>query len=214
MPGMDGWSVLSAFKADPAVCNIPVIMLTMLDDRKRGYALGASNYITKPFDRKSLAQLLKGYRCPNPPCSVLLVEDDLMTRQMMRSMLEKLGWSVSEAENGRLALQQVAQKRPALILLDLVMPEMDGFEFASELHRNTEWQSIPIVVLTGKDLTAEELTLLNGNVQNVIDKGDSSQEEMMLQVRDLIVGLTNSSNRINVPQSSETAREKGVKANA
>jgi CheY-like chemotaxis protein len=133
---------------------------------------------------------------------------------MMRSMLEKLGWSVSEAENGRLALQQVAQKRPALILLDLVMPEMDGFEFASELHRNTEWQSIPIVVLTGKDLTAEELTLLNGNVQNVIDKGDSSQEEMMLQVRDLIVGLTNSSNRINVPQSSETAREKGVKANA
>src|SRR5205085_6225697 len=103
MPGLDGWTVLSMLKADASVCHIPVIMLTMMDDKKRGYALGAANYMTKPIDRTRLAQILKKYRCPHPPCPVLLVEDDAATRQMMCSMLERAGWSVAEAENGRVA---------------------------------------------------------------------------------------------------------------
>ena len=213
MPGMDGWSVLSLLKSDPTVCNIPVIMLTMLDDKKRGYALGASNYITKPFDRKRLAQMLKAYSCSSPPCSVLLVEDDFMTRSMMRTMLEKSGWSVSEAENGRIALEHVALRRPALILLDLMMPEMDGFEFAAELHKHAEWRTIPVVVLTGKDLSAEELRELNGNVNNVIDKGDSTREELMRQVGDLIAGLTLSSRRANAVELGEQYRAPKVKVN-
>ena len=188
MPGIDGWTVLSMLKADPAVCGIPVIMLTMVDDKQRGYALGAANYLTKPTNRKLLAQVLKKYSCPNPPCPVLLVEDDSTTRHMMRSMLEKVGWSVSEAENRLVALEHMAKQRPALILLDLMMPEMDGFEFAAELHRNNDWRSIPIIVLTAKDLTSEELRRLNGNVHTVLDKGKSSREELMHQVRDLIAG--------------------------
>jgi CheY-like chemotaxis protein len=186
MPGLDGWTVLSMLKADASVCDIPVIMLTMMDDKKRGYALGAANYITKPIDRKRLAQTLRKYRCPHPPCPVLLVDDDATARQMMRSMLEKAGWAVSETENGRVALEHVAQNRPALILLDLMMPEMDGFEFAAELHRHAEWRSIPIVVLTAKDLTADELRRLNGNVHTILDKGGCSRDELMHQVRDLL----------------------------
>jgi CheY-like chemotaxis protein len=115
-----------------------------------------------------------------------LVEDDADTRAMMRSMMEKAGWAVTEAENGRVALEQVNLNRPALILLDLMMPEMDGFEFAAQLHRNSAWRTIPIVVLTAKDLTAEELLLLNGNVHTVLDKGGRSREDLMLDVRDLL----------------------------
>ena len=103
-----------------------MIMLTMLDDRKQGYALGASTYLTKPTDRRRLAKILKQYRCLRPPCPVLLVEDDTEARAMMRSMLERSGWSVREAENGRVALERVAENRPAVILLDLMMPVMDG----------------------------------------------------------------------------------------
>jgi PAS domain S-box-containing protein len=188
MPGLDGWTVLSTLKADPAVRDIPVIMLTMMDDKKRGYALGAADYTTKPVDRKRLLQILKKYSCPHPPCPVLLVEDDATTRNMMRSMLEKAGWAVIEAENGRVALERVAANRPVLILLDLMMPEVDGFEFAAEIHRHPEWRSIPIVVLTAKHLTDDELLQLSGHVHQILDKGGRSREELMHEVRDLLVG--------------------------
>ncbi|MDQ2987362.1 MAG: response regulator [Armatimonadota bacterium] len=186
MPGLDGWTVLSMLKADPSVSDIPVIMLTMLDDREHGFALGAAEYTTKPVDRKRLLQILKKYSCSNPPCPVLLVEDDAATRAMMRAMMEKAGWAVSEAENGRVALERVGANRPALILLDLMMPGMDGFEFAAELHRHPEWRSIPIVVLTAKDLTADELLRLNGNVHTILDKRGRSRDDLMHEVSDLL----------------------------
>jgi len=186
MPGVDGWTVLSMLKADTLIGPIPVIMLTMVDDKKRGYALGAADYITKPTDHKRLSEILKKYSCTDPPCPILLVEDDSMTRRMMRVMLEKIGWVVTEAENGRVALEQVAQNRPNLILLDLMMPEMDGFEFATELHKHSEWRSIPMVVLTGKDLTAADLRRLNGNVHTILDKRGVSRMDLMVLVRDLL----------------------------
>jgi PAS domain S-box-containing protein len=186
MPGMDGWTVLATLKADSTVRDIPVIMLTMMDDKKRGYALGAADYTTKPVDRKRLLQILKKYSCPHPPCPVLLVGDDATTRQMMRSMLEKAGWAVSEAENGRVALECVAANRPVLILLDLMVSDTDGFEFAAELHRHAEWRSIPIIVLTAKDLTEGELLRLNSNVHQILDSGGDSREELMHHVRELL----------------------------
>lgn len=216
MPGMDGWTVLSTLKADPLVAHIPVIMLTMMDDKKRGYALGAANYITKPMDRKRLAQTLKKYSCQHPPCPVLLVEDDAVTRQMMRALLEKAGWAVSEAENGRIALERVAQNRPALILLDLMMPEMDGFEFAAALHRHAEWHSIPIVVLTAKDLTADELLRLNGDVHAVLDKGGLTRDELMQHVRALLADWAmppEGSSRPNAVVGTESVPENSQKEN-
>ncbi len=212
MHGMDGWTVLSTLKTDSSVCHIPVIMLTMMDDAKRGYALGAADYITKPTDRVRLAQILKKYSCEHPPCPVLLVDDDTTTRRMMRYMLEKSGWAVSEAENGRVALERVAENRPALILLDLMMPEMDGFAFAAELHKHAEWRSIPMVVLTAKDLTSEELIRLNGNVHAILDKAGRSRADLMHQVRDLLVGWTVTAERhghpvlIGVDKSAKASR--------
>ncbi len=186
MPGMDGWTLLTMLKSDPELCRIPIIMLTMVDDKKRGFELGASNYITKPTDQNRLAKILRKYRCPHPPCPVLLIEDDRTTRQMMRTMLEKAGWAVSEAENGRVALERVAQNRPSLILLDLMMPVMDGFEFSAELRKHPEWHSIPVVVLTAKDLTKEEMLQLNGGVHSIIHKDGQTREALMNQVRDML----------------------------
>ena len=186
MPGMDGWRVLSALKADPELSEIPVIMLTMVDDKNRGYALGAADYVTKPVDRGRLTEILQKFMCPDPPCPVLVVEDDEATRAMMRQMLEREGWIVSEAANGVEALARVRENRPSVILLDLMMPEMDGFEFAAELHRHPEWRGIPIVVLTAKDLTEEDRLRLNGYVEKVVQKAGQSRETLMRQVRDLV----------------------------
>ncbi len=186
MPDMDGWSVLSALKADAALRDIPVIVLTMVDDPDRGFTLGAAEYVTKPVDRQRLSRILKKYTCPDPPCPVLLVEDDLATRAITRNILEREGWRVSEAENGRVALECMERERPSLIVLDLMMPEMDGFEFAERVHLHPEWRSIPIVVVTAKDLSADERRQLSGSVEAILDKTGDTREALLGQVRDLV----------------------------
>ena len=186
MPEVDGWSVLTELKADAELRDIPVIMLTMVDDPERGFTLGAADYATKPVDRTRLSQILKKYTCTNPPCPVLLVEDDVATRAITRHILEKEGWEVSEAENGRVALECMERDRPTLILLDLMMPEMDGFEFAERVRQHPEWRSIPIVVLTAKDLTVEERRRLEGSVETILHKASDSREALLDQVRDLV----------------------------
>jgi len=186
MPDMDGWSVLSALKADAALRDIPVIMVTMLDDPERGFTLGAADYATKPVDRQRLSQILKKYTCANPPCPVLMVEDDPATRSITRNILEREGWKVSEAENGHEALESMEQERPSLILLDLMMPEMDGFEFADRVRQRPEWRFIPIVVMTAKDLTAKERRRLSGSVETILQKAGDSREALLKQVRDLV----------------------------
>ncbi len=186
MPGMDGWSVLAALKDDAALRHIPVIMLTMVDDPERGFTLGASDYATKPVNRGRLSRILKKYTCGNPPCTVLVVDDDEAARARTRIILEKEGWKVSEAGNGRAALERMEQERPVLVLLDLVMPEMDGFEFAGRMRRHAEWRSIPIVVVTSHDLSGEERRRLNGYVETIIQKAGDSPEALLNQVRDLL----------------------------
>jgi signal transduction histidine kinase/DNA-binding response OmpR family regulator/HAMP domain-containing protein len=186
MPRMDGWTVLTTLKADPELADIPVIMLTIVDDKNMGYALGASEYMTKPVDRERLVAILQKYRSDSLPCRVLVVEDEAMTREMLRRMLEKEGWAVIEAENGRVALERMAENLPGLILLDLMMPEMDGFQFMDELRKNKAWRSIPVVVVTAKDLTAEDRLRLNGYVEKILHKGAYSREALLAEVRDLV----------------------------
>jgi CheY-like chemotaxis protein len=189
MPSMDGWGVLSRLKADPELADIPVIMLTIVDNKNMGYALGASDYITKPIDRARLSAILKKYRCACPPCPILLVEDDAAIREMIRRMLEKEGWTVTEAENGYIALQCMAECPPELILLDLMMPQMDGFTFIDEMHKQESWRSIPVVVLTAKDITSEDRLRLNGYVENILQKGAYSREQLLSQVQKLVSSL-------------------------
>ena len=195
MPGMDGWSVLAALKADPVLSDIPVIMLTMLDEPERGFTLGASDYATKPVNRRRLSQILKKYVCLEPPCPVLVIDDDASTRSLTRSMLEKEGCTVSEAGNGIEALKSMERERPSLIFLDLMMPEMDGFAFAAEVRRHPEWRSVPIVVLTAKDLTEDDHRRLNGNVETILRTHGDSRESLLQQVRDLLAA----SNAIRTP---------------
>jgi CheY-like chemotaxis protein/nitrogen-specific signal transduction histidine kinase len=191
MPGMDGWAVLAALKADPDVSDIPVIMLTMVDDKNVGYALGAAEYLTKPIERQRLVSLLKKYRHDHSPFNILIVEDDPSSRRTLRQMLEKEGSQVAEAENGRVALEHVARSRPSLILLDLMMPEMDGFEFVADLRSREEWRDIPVVVLTAKKITHEDRQRLNGYVTQVIQKGANSRDALLDEVRNLIRACCN-----------------------
>jgi PAS domain S-box-containing protein len=186
MPGMDGWAVLTQLKADPVLADTPVIMVTIVDDRNLGYALGATDYLTKPVDRERLAALARKYRRPGARDRVLLVEDDASTRAMLRKTLERDGWEVAEAENGRRGLEEVARRRPALILLDLMMPEMDGFAFVSELRATEEGRRLPIVVLTAKDVTPEERKRLTGSVEVILQKGAASRETLLAEIRTLV----------------------------
>ena len=188
MPRMDGWAVLSGLKANPELAHIPVIMLTIVDNKNIGYALGASDYLTKPIDRDRLGAILNKYRGERHPCRLLLVEDDAPTREMMRRMLEKEQWTVIEAENGQVALEQMANQQPELILLDLMMPQMDGFTFVNVLQQNEAWRSIPVVILTAKEITAEDRQQLNGYVENILQKGAYTREELLSQVRKLVSG--------------------------
>jgi CheY-like chemotaxis protein/anti-sigma regulatory factor (Ser/Thr protein kinase) len=182
MPGLDGWSVLAALKDDPALAAIPVVMLTITDDRNLGFALGASEYLTKPIERARLSAVLARYR-RDPGAGVLIVEDDADTRAMLRRSLEKEGWRVSEAANGRIGLEQVAADPPALVLLDLMMPEMDGFEFLEGLRTQPGHEDLDVVVITAKELTEDERRRLSGGVSRVLQKGGHSREEFLAEVR-------------------------------
>ncbi len=186
MPGLDGWSVLTQLKADAELAGIPVIMATIVDDQNLGYALGAADYLTKPIERERLLSVLNKYRCDRPTCTILLVEDDAVTRDLLQRLLEKEGWQVCKAENGRAALERMPNTQPQLILLDLIMPEMDGFQFVAELRQHPEWRAIPVVVVTAKDLTVEDHLRLNGHVEKILQKGAYTREELLREVRDWI----------------------------
>ncbi len=183
MPGMDGWTVLSELKADPALAGIPVILQTITEDRNMGFALGASEYLTKPIERDRLAAVVKRY-VPVPGAgTVLVVEDEPATRALLVKSLRKAGWGVVEAANGREALDVVAAGHPALVLLDLMMPEMDGFEFLDFLGRDPHGPEIPVVVITAKTLTDEERRRLNGSVERVVQKHAHETGALLDEVR-------------------------------
>jgi signal transduction histidine kinase/CheY-like chemotaxis protein/Skp family chaperone for outer membrane proteins len=187
MPGMDGWTVLATLKADPQLSSIPVVMVTMTDDRRTGYALGASDYLTKPIDPGRLsAALRRQLGDAAPTASVLIVDDDPAVRRLTHQVLQREGWTVLEAENGRIGLGRVVERHPALIILDLLMPDMDGFEFLDQLRQTDVAPTIPIIVLTAKDLTAADRESLNGSVAKVLDKSICNREELLVAVREQV----------------------------
>lgn len=166
-----------------------------------GYALGVSDFLSKPVDRNLLISCLNKYRAAEERGSLLVVEDDEDTRNVLCRMLKQEGWWPAEAANGRIALEMIEKTVPQLILLDLMMPEMDGFEFVAEMRKREEWRSIPIVVVTAKELTAEDRYQLNGAVQKILVKGASSQDQLLEDVRLLAVGArTRQTARVRVAE--------------
>ncbi|HXJ43505.1 MAG TPA: response regulator, partial [Bryobacteraceae bacterium] len=170
LPSVDGWSVIASLKADPALASIPVIFLTMLDQKVLGFSLGAADFLVKPVDRAVLLSAITRHSLSGTTKSALIVEDDPATRNLMRRTLESDGWKVSEASNGVEGLASVENDKPGLILLDLMMPVMDGFEFLELLRAREEWQSIPVLVCTAKDLDNEDRERFAGAVTQVIQK--------------------------------------------
>jgi signal transduction histidine kinase/CheY-like chemotaxis protein len=187
MPDVDGWTVLAALKGDPALADIPVVLMTIVDDKQRGYALGAVDYMVKPVDRTRLTALLRQL-CAGATRRVLLVDDDAFLRRELRQALQQDGWEPEEAENGRAALAKLAQKQFDAVVLDLLMPEMDGFELLVEMRTHAHWHGIPVVVITAKDLTAEDRRLLDGGVRRVLQKG--SREETLKDVLQTLTQVT------------------------
>jgi CheY-like chemotaxis protein len=184
MPDLDGWSVLQALKQDADLRHIPVILMTISDEKQKGITLGASGYLTKPVDRTQLAQLLDRFRTVMP--RALVVEDNLTDCEMMRRLLIGEGWEVMIASNGREALERLKSEHPNLILLDLMMPEMDGFEFLAEFRKSPESALTPVIVVTAADLSVEDRRRLDGGVEHILQKAAPNREDFLSQVRDLI----------------------------
>ncbi|MEF3303523.1 response regulator [Paenibacillus sp. GYB003] len=186
MPSMDGWSVLSALKSDPELQNIPVVVWSMTSDKQLGYALGASEFLTKPVQRERLIDVMDKYISDRGEHAVLVIEDDETTSQMMTKLLEKEGYSVTRATNGLSALERMAEATPGLILLDLMMPEMDGFQFMEELRKRSDWLTIPVVVVTAKTITTEDRLKLDGHVKSIVQKGAYDHKSLLADIRRLI----------------------------
>ncbi len=186
MPDMDGWSVLRALKGDPALRDIPVVMLTIVDDKNRGFSLGATDYLTKPVDRERLQSTLARFRSGDNESPILVVEDDDAARKIIASAVADAGCEVQEAANGQEALACLSAQKPQLVLLDLMMPVMDGFEFLLEMRANSHWRDVPVVVLTAKDLDEADRRALSGRVEEVIAKGAQSQQEVLGFVHKLL----------------------------
>ncbi len=188
MPGTDGWAVLSALKNDPALADIPVVMATVVRDRAMALSLGASDFLTKPVDRDQLLGAVNRLRLGEERPVALVVDDDPAARALVSRPLLRNGWEVHAAGNGREGLEQLDRIEASVVLLDLMMPEMDGFEFLDRLRRSEAWRELPVLVITAKSLSAEERSFLSGRLAGVIQKGELSQRELSEQVKQLLGG--------------------------
>jgi CheY-like chemotaxis protein len=186
MPEMDGWEVLAEMKQDPSLRDIPVVMISMLHDRSAGIMLGASDYLAKPVDRgillKSIARHAKGSRSGG----VLVIDDDPHAREVIRLALERDGWSVQDAEDGKEGLARMLHHRPSVVVLDLIMPNVDGFAVLESMRSNASLMDLPVVVVTSKDLTPHERKWLSSRVFSVMEAGSRQHDELLSDVRALV----------------------------
>ena len=183
MPKSDGWTVLEALKADPETAKIPVVMVSIVENKQLGFSLGASEYLTKPVEREKLIGIVQTLIGSETDPVVLIVEDDKETRSLLCRTLVGHGIKVEEAENGRAALEKLNSIKPSLLLLDLMMPEMDGFEFAEEFRKNETWNQVPIIVLSAKTLTEDDRARLEGWAEAYYPKGNNSLDHVVAEVK-------------------------------
>ncbi|MCA8881258.1 MAG: response regulator [Rhodobacteraceae bacterium] len=182
MPERDGWSMLRELKADPDLCDTPVILATVLSDREMGLAFGATGFLTKPIDPKQLVALLSGL-AGDDGREVLVVDDDAGTRALFRRALLREGWSVREAADGKQALTAIDASRPNLVVLDLMMPNLDGFETLRSLRARPDLSELPVIVATSKDLSQAELAWLRTHAGEVVSKGQNGRADLIAAIR-------------------------------
>jgi DNA-binding response OmpR family regulator len=186
LPAKDGWTVLRELKADPATADIPVLILSVAESKVLGYSLGAAAYMTKPVDQQALVATLERLGGTRTAGSgyVLVMEDDADTRGLYRDLLAARSLRVVEAVDGTEGIAAIARELPALIILDLMMPRMDGFEVLAWLRGQPHARQVPVVVVTARDLTGEDRARL-GEAQSVICKGELTEQLLLEELRAL-----------------------------
>jgi CheY-like chemotaxis protein len=183
MPQMNGWQVLAAIKADPSLAMTPVVLLSVVENNEIAMALGATDCLTKPIDWTKLQICLERLLPKSDPDRILVVEDDPASSELVTRILERDGWKIERVCNGKEAYASMEVSAPALVLLDLMMPEMDGFELVSKLRDHPTLSMVPVVVLTSKMLTPEDHARLNGGVLDILAKGTTGRSDLLEAVR-------------------------------
>jgi CheY-like chemotaxis protein len=194
MPVMDGWSVLTELKKRPETSDIPVIMLSMMDELDMSFALGAADYLMKPIQKDVLVKTVLRHLRDNENGRVLVVDDQEENRRLIVQVLHRHGIGTYEAENGIEAIKVMEKHIPNLILLDLMMPEMDGFRFSEEVKKRDDWKDVPIVVLTARDLSDEDLKRLSGNVEKVFERKTLNLEDFLIEIQSVVTRTVRSIN--------------------
>jgi signal transduction histidine kinase/DNA-binding response OmpR family regulator len=186
MPEMDGWETLVALKNDPFLVNIPVVMSSIIEDRHLAQTLGAVDYLAKPVDKERLLKVVDKHIARSARGPILVIEDDPDTLEITCNLLVQAGWSVQAAENSIEAIEIIEKSPPMLILLDLMMPEMDGFEIIKKLRYHPQWQLIPIIVVTSVELSTSEYAQLSKQVQNIFQKGKYELQDLLNEVNEVV----------------------------
>lgn len=184
MPGMDGWAVLQAIRADPELRETAVVIVSMLDEKPLGMALGADDYLTKPLRREQVLASIQRL-VPVRDGYILVVEGDEALRDLLQRTLLEENWSVRAATNGQQALDMIEQSRPGLILLDLKIPGIDGYQILSQIRGRPEFVRVPVAVMSAQELAREDWERLSGRVEQVIQKGMYSRNRLMREIRRL-----------------------------
>ncbi|MGH9419719.1 MAG: response regulator, partial [Thermoanaerobaculia bacterium] len=202
LPGAQGWDVLRALKADAATANLPVIIVSMMDNRELGLAFGADDYFVKPVDWTRLMRRLREITVrtasPKHP-RLLLIDDDVSVHDMLEAELTKQGYQLEKAFSGNEGLQKAEASRPDVIILDLAMPGMSGFEVAAQLKVSDTTSRIPILAFTAKELTASDRQQLRDGFHAVVAKGSSSGKRLIHAIHALDVRVSG-----NVTLSSDS----------
>ena len=186
MPVIDGWAVLATLKTDPLTSKIPVIMASVLDERQRGLTMGADDYVSKPVTRELMAQLLQKHLDGREAGRLLVVEDDPDLRSRLCRSLRQQGWEVIESGDGAEALELIRERQPDLVLLDLLLPTLDGFEIVEEMMKDSQMRLIPVVVMTSGTFDDQVRSRLDGHVEQVLQKGTYDRKELLRSIRSLV----------------------------
>ena len=197
MPDLDGWSVLAALRQDPRLAEIPVIMVTILDEQRRGMALGVAGYLTKPIDRERLRGVVRRLRMPQRKARILLVDDDELQRRRVRLWLEAEQWTVDEAENGRAALAQVESARPDVILLDLLTPERTASRLSPRCRRTPTGATFRSSSSRRTISTRRIVRGSNAGIESVLVKDDFRPEELVRRIRHVVGAQERKADRSN-----------------
>ena len=184
IPDKDGWNVIKELKEDPMTKNIPVIICSIVSDKNRGFSLGASNYLIKPIAEAELIEALRQLDdLHKDNVKVLVVDDQADDILLIRRILEaQANYTIYEASNGKQGLELVEQVAPDLIVLDLNMPEMDGFAMLEVLKANEDTRRIPIIIVSAHDLSPAEQHRLTGQVEVLLHKGLFTENELLEDV--------------------------------